>query len=391
MAEGDDGQEKTEEPTAKRREQAREDGSIVTSKEVFVFATLAGGTGLLVLAQGALPGLVRGWSGYFVLNPGTDLDAAMLLRLGQAWREVLVAGLIVAAPLLALVLLVQFGMGGINVSTKAMSPRFDRVNPAAGLKRMVSTKALVELAKAVAKVTLLIGVAVMVLRDELAPLDRLWTAEAGDASQVMGAGLLHLLSALLVVLAVIGGLDLAWQAWSLTNSMKMSRQELKEESKESNGSPEVKGRMRRLQMEASRNGARRRAALDDVPRATAIVTNPTHFAVALRYVPGETPAPVILALGKGPMALDIIERGRRAGVGTLRLPLLARALYFTGDIGQEIPDPLYGAVATVLAHVYRLDRGEAADLPEVEVPVSLAFDEFGRPLGDGPDAGPRPA
>ncbi|EGJ21520.1 flagellar biosynthetic protein FlhB [Cereibacter sphaeroides WS8N] len=380
MAEGDDGQEKTEEPTQKRREQAREDGSIVTSKEVFVFATLAGGLALLMMIEGLLPALVRGWSGYLVIEPGADLERIAMVRLGQAWREVLIAGLVVSVPLLALVLLVQSAMGGINFSTKALSFKASRINPAAGLKRMVSLKALVELAKAVAKVALLIGVAVLVLRDELSPLDRLWTAAPGDAAAVLGAGLIRLVSALLIVLAVIGGLDLVWQAWSLTNSMKMSRQELKEESKESNGSPEVKGRMRRMQMEASRNGARRRAALDDVPQATAIVTNPTHFAVALRYVPGETPAPVILAMGKGPMALDIIERGRKAGVGTLRIPLLARALYFTGDIGQEIPDGLYGAVAVVLAHVYRLDRGEAAEMPDVDVPEGLAFDEFGRPM-----------
>ncbi|MGC9446728.1 flagellar biosynthesis protein FlhB [Cereibacter johrii] len=380
MAEGDDGQEKTEEPTQKRREQAREDGSIVTSKEVFVFATLAGGLALFMMIEGLLPALVRGWSGYLVIEPGADLERIAMLRLGQAWRELLIAGLVVSVPLLALVLLVQQAMGGITFSTKALGFKASRINPAAGLKRMVSLKALVELGKAVAKVALLIGVAVLVLRDELSPLDRLWTAAPGDAAAVLGAGLIRLVSALLLVLAVIGGLDLVWQAWSLTHSMKMSRQELKEESKEANGSPEVKGRMRRMQMEASRNGARRRAALDDVPKATAIVTNPTHFAVALRYVPGETQAPVILALGKGPMALDIVERGRKAGVGTLRIPLLARALYFTGDIGQEIPDGLYGAVAVVLAHVYRLDRGEATDLPEVDVPEELAFDEFGRPM-----------
>ncbi|MGP3697190.1 flagellar biosynthesis protein FlhB [Rhodobacter sp. NSM] len=379
MAEGDDGQEKTEEPTQKRRDQAREDGSIVTSKEVFVFATLAAGLALLMMLQGMLPALVRGWSGYLVLEQGADLDRAMMLRLGQAWREMLVAGLVVSVPLLAVVLLVQSGMGGINFSTKALGFKASRVNPAAGLKRMVSMKALVELGKAIAKVSLLIGVAVLVMRDELSPLDRLWTAAPGEAAAVMGAGLIRLISALLIVLALIGGLDLVWQAWSLTNSMKMSRQELKEESKESNGSPEVKGRMRRMQMEASRNGARRRAALTDVPTATAIVTNPTHFAVALRYVPGESQAPTIVALGKGPMALEIIERGRKAGIGTLRIPVLARALYFTGDIGQEIPDQLYGAVAAVLAHVYRLDRGEAGELPEVDVPDALSFDEFGRP------------
>lgn len=121
MAEGDDGQEKTEEPTQKRREQAREDGSIVTSKEVFVFATLAGGLALLMMIEGLLPALVRGWSGYLVIEPGADLERIAMVRLGQAWREVLIAGLVVSVPLLALVLLVQSAMGGINFSTKALS------------------------------------------------------------------------------------------------------------------------------------------------------------------------------------------------------------------------------------------------------------------------------
>ena len=114
------------------------------------------------------------------------------------------------------------------------------------------------------------------------------------------------------------------------------------------------------------------------PRATAIVTNPTHFAVALRYVPGETRAPMIIAMGKGPMALEIMARGRKVGLAPVQIPLLARALYFTGDIGVEIDEQLYAAVAAVLAHVYRLDRGEGSDLPDIDLPPELRFSEFGQ-------------
>jgi flagellar biosynthesis protein FlhB len=166
----------------------------------------------------------------------------------------------------------------------------------------------------------------------------------------------------------------------LRKKLMMSFQEVKQESKEANGSPELKGRMRRLQMEASQRGAEQRAALGDVGRATAIVTNPIHFAVALRYVPGETAAPVILAMGKGPMAQEIIARGKGAGIHVLQSPPLARALYFTGHIGTEISDRLFGAVAAILAHVYRLDRGESSDLPDVALPEELLFNEHGRPM-----------
>jgi flagellar biosynthetic protein FlhB len=138
-------------------------------------------------------------------------------------------------------------------------------------------------------------------------------------------------------------------------------------------------------MEAGRRGAERRRALADVPRATTIVTNPTHFAVALRYVPGESGAPVVLALGKGPMAQEIILRGRAAGVQVLRAPVLARALYFTGDIGAEIDERLFGAVAAILAHVFRLDRGQPSEMPEVALPDEMRFDEFGRRLGGKED------
>jgi flagellar biosynthetic protein FlhB len=160
--------------------------------------------------------------------------------------------------------------------------------------------------------------------------------------------------------------------------MMMTFQEVKQESKEQNGSPEVKGRLRQLQMEASRRAARQRKALPDVANATAVITNPTHFAVAIRYVQGDTRAPVILAMGKGPMAQEIRDRARKHGVTMLQSPLLARALYFTGDIGMEIQEGLYSAVAAILAHVYRLDRGEAGDLPDIDLPPELRFGENGR-------------
>ena len=379
MSEGDDGQEKTNDPSAKRKQDAREEGRIVTSQEMFVFGSLGAGLLLLKMSNSSFPGVVKRWTGYFTLQPGSDLDSLMLVRLGQAWSEMLIGGLVVAVPLLTTILLLQYAMGGIGFSTKAMSFKPERVNPMPGIARMVSMKALVELGKALVKVILLSTVSIVVLRDQLGPLMGLVSAPPAATALVLGDGMNQLVEALVLGLAIIGALDLFWQMYSLNKSLMMSHEEVKQESKESNGSPEVKGRIRRMQLEASRRGTAQRAALDDVPQATAIIVNPTHFAVALRYVPGETNAPMIVALGTGRMAQQIVERGRKAGVGVLEIPVLARALYFTGEIGQPIGDKLYGAVAAVLAHVYRLDRGEDADLPEIDIPADLRFTANGRP------------
>ena len=160
----------------------------------------------------------------------------------------------------------------------------------------------------------------------------------------------------------------------------MSPQELKDEHKQSEGSPEIKSRIRRLQMEASRRASEQGAAVEQAGEATAIITNPTHFAVALKYVPGEMKAPVILAMGRGKIAERIIAKGEESEVTIFRSPLLARALYFTSEIGQEINDGVYTAVAAVLAYVFRLDRGETPPEPMFEIPSELQFDEFGKAL-----------
>lgn len=380
MAE-DDGAEKSHEPTQKRKDDAREDGQVLTSREALVFAGFSVATGLLTMAASVLPPLVPVWAGYLRLGRMDTLDDLLTQRIGQAFGNILWAAVVVAVPLTLAIVGVQVMLGGLHWSPKAMGLNLGRINPAAGLARMFSANALVELGKAVAKVAVLCGVAWLIVSGMLPLLGRLGDQTAGSALTVLGGAIVKLVSGLTLGLGAIGAADLAWQIVAMRKKMMMSFEEVKQESKEQNGSPEVKGRLRQLQMEASRRSSRQRKALDDVPRATAIVTNPTHFAVAIRYVPGETRAPVILAMGKGPMAQQVMERGRKVGLAPLQVPLLARALYFTGEIGAEINEQLFAAVAAVLAHVYRLERGEGSNLPDVEVPAGLRFDEFGRTEG----------
>ncbi len=377
MAESDDGQEKTEEPTQKRRDDARKDGKITTSIEVFVFSTLSMGTLMLLLGKSFLPDVASHWASGFVIDPGQSLESLMILRAETVFWWVLASGAVVGIPMMVTVLLAQFGMGGLNFAPKALGVKLDKINPLAGLKRMVSMKALVDLSKAVLKVTLLLGAGLLMLRPFLPAVLGMSMTDPDVATTLLGTVLLRVLAGLLVALAVIAAIDLGWQIHSNTKSLRMSRQDLKDEMKESEGSPELKAAIRRKQMEASRRAAERKA-LADVPQATAIITNPTHFAVALKYDPAAGGAPVVLAMGKGPIAKEVIRRGRRAGVMTLRVPPLARALYFYGAIGREIPQQLYTAVAVILAHVWRLEQGQPEPTPDIDVPAELSVDEFGR-------------
>lgn len=377
MAESDDGQEKTEEPTQKRRDDARKDGKITTSTEVFVFSTLSMGTLMLLIGKPALPGIAGYWASSFVIDPDQSLDTLMLLRAENLFWWVLASGALVGIPMMITVLLAQAGMGGLNFAPKALGVKLEKIYPLAGMKRMVSMKALVDLSKAVLKVTLLLGAGLMILYPLLPSVLGMSMTDPNVATELLGSVLVRVLAGLLVALAVIAAIDLGWQIHSNTKSLRMSRQDLKDEMKESEGSPEMKGAIRRKQMEASRRASERKA-LADVPQATAIITNPTHFAVALKYDPAAGGAPVVLAMGKGPIAKEVIRRGRRAGVMTLRVPPLARALYFYGAIGREIPQQLYTAVAIILAHVWRLEQGQPEPTPDVEVPDELSVDEFGR-------------
>lgn len=313
MAEGDDGQEKTEDPTPKKREDARDRGEIATSKEMFVFGGVAAATAILALSRGLLPSLVGDWASFFVFDSATQLDTLILDRLGTGLFQVLVIPLVIGLPLLAVTLLTQAAVGGVIFAPQAIGFKPEKISPLKGLKRMVSLQSLVELAKALLKVAVLVTAAAVVLVPMMPALDRMATMAPGASASLLGTGIIRILSAMTIALALVGGVDLAWQLHSMGKKLRMSRQEVKDEAKQTEGSPEMKGQIRRLQMQAAQKGASRRKALADVPGATAVITNPVHFAVALKYVHGQPGAPRIVALGRGAMAHDIIARARVRG------------------------------------------------------------------------------
>ena len=182
---------------------------------------------------------------------------------------------------------------------------------------------------------------------------------------------------MLIALLIIGLIDYAWQRHTHKKSLMMTLKEVKDESKQTHGNPEVRQKIRRMQLEKSYEMSRQRDALENVPTATAVITNPTHFAVALKYTAGQVSAPEVIAMGRGQIALQIIERAKDAQVTTLRIPILARALYYTSDIGGEIAEGLYNAVAVILAYVFRIESGESIEMPELTLPQEFRFDENG--------------
>ncbi|HAK99185.1 MAG TPA: flagellar biosynthesis protein FlhB [Rhodobiaceae bacterium] len=378
----DDAQEKTEEPTQRRIDKAKEDGQILTSKEVFVFANISMGLLVMLLTISYGGSGLSSWSTLFRLDTVDKLDDLIASKLMDSLWLLFQSSMLVGVPIVIVNLLTQAAVGGLNFAPKAMKFKGNRINPISGLKRMFSMKALVELGKSILKVVLLFGIATAIMFQIMPGVLNFPSLTLPKMLEVMRYVIPLLIGALLVVLAIIAAIDYFWQRHTHIKQLRMSRQDLKDEYKQTEGSPEVKAKIRRMQAETASRGAQQREALDDVANATAVITNPTHFAVALKYEVGDQAAPVILAMGRGIIAQQIIERAETAQVSVFRSPILARALYFTGDIGAEISQSLYNAVAVVLAYLYRLEKGEALQLPDVDVPEDMQFNEFGKLLSE---------
>ena len=378
--ESQDGQEKTEDPSQRKLEKSAEDGKVLTSKEMFVFTSMFAAFVLMFVTPLFAQKALAYWSRLFHFTRPDDLMTMAFERFYELIFSIIIAGLFVGVPMIIIVIGTQVAVGGLNFAPKAFNFKGNRLNPLQGFKRMFGPKGLMELTKSILKVVLLFAIAAVTIYALLPSVLQLPSRDLGTATIASLLNFPFLLGMLLIILAIIAMIDYFWQRHTHIQSLRMTKQEVKDEYKQTEGSPEVKAKIRRMQMETAANAGRQQAALDDVPDATAVITNPTHFAVALKYEVGSSEAPKILAMGRGNMAHQIIERANGADVTVFRSPLLARALYYTGEIGAEIAEQLYQAVAVVLAYLYRVDKGEVLAEPEVEIPESLRFTENGQPL-----------
>ncbi|MGB3289447.1 MAG: flagellar biosynthesis protein FlhB [Burkholderiaceae bacterium] len=367
MAEDSD-LEKTEPASPRRLEKAREEGQVVRSRELNTFLLLAAGVATLWF-NGAnmyqsLAGILR--SGlWFDLRVASDTDV-MLAVAGNSAFQALLALMPLFVLLVAVAVLASVLLGGFLFSTKALEPKFERMNPLKGVIRMFSAQTLVELVKTLAKASVIGIVAVLVIsnyRDQMISLMHATPTEALTS----GIGLVALCCALIVAaLFLIVIIDAPWQIFSHFKKMRMSREDVRQENKESDGDPHVKGRIRQQQ----RAMARRRM-MSEVPKADVIVTNPTHYAVALTYKEGQGGAPRVVAKGSGMVAARIREIAAEHKVPMLSAPPLARALHHNVELGREIPAELYSAVAEVLAWVFQLRSWARGAGVEPRRPASL--------------------
>ena len=380
MAENEQAQEKTEEPTQRRLEKAREDGDVLSSKEMLVFAS--GVSALIIIGALGLfsQGVLDAWGSLFIFSNPDELLTAKFAKGWSGYAIVLSGAAIFGIPTMLFIILTQSFVGnGLSFNPKGFSFKAEKLNIIKGLGRIFSVKGLVELIKAIAKVVFLTAVVITFLWFSLTRIVYLNVGSLDDGIAVLYRLLILFILSILIVLCLIAIGDYIWSRHSWLQKLRMSRQDMKEEFKETEGSPEVKSRMRRLQMEASQKAMQNAQAVEQVKDATVIITNPTHFAVAIRYDQELEDVPVILAMGKDILAKRIIEQADIHAKTVVRSPTLARALYYSGEVGGAISERLYAAVASILAYVYQLERGIDASLNDVQVPADMVFDEFGKP------------
>ncbi|MCK5771054.1 flagellar biosynthesis protein FlhB [Algiphilus sp.] len=372
MAENESGQEKTESATPRRLEQAREEGQLARSRELpGALIAVAGALGAWV-AGGELIRHFAGWFAHAIRQAGTRHDDVMV-----AAGDLAVHGAGVLLPWLFLVAVAGIGgtlaLGGWNLTGKALAPKGERLDPFKGMKRIFGANAWVELSKTLLKFALVSGLGFAViwwLREDIARLPRM-DAQAGFGHA--GIILLAVFSAGALALLLISAVDAPWQLFNHARQMRMTREEVKREAKDTDGKPEVKARQRQLQAEAARG-----RMMEAVPEADVVIVNPIHVAVALRYDAARMDAPQVVAKGLGEVAASIRGLAEAHRVPVLEAPPLARALYRATALGETVPAGLFAAVAEVLTWVYRLRVATAGAAPER--PNPHVDDALGAPI-----------
>jgi flagellar biosynthetic protein FlhB len=349
-AEAETGGERTEDPSPKRLQDAREKGQIPRSRELTNFVTMIGGSAMLIAIGGSLvtclSNILR--HGLSIDPKGLDSDG-MFSALGEASISALTAILPIFGALIGLVLLASVALGGWNFSPQALAPDFTRLSPLAGMKRLFGLRGASELGKALLKCAAVGGVCAAIVsstfRDVLALAHMAPRAAIGRGVGLVSWSFVWLCGSL----ALIAMVDVPLQLFQFKQSLRMTRQELRDEAKESDGRPETKQRIRQMQQTLAR-----RRMMHKVPTADVLIVNPTHFAVALKYDPKKMGAPRVLAKGVDLVAQNIRRIAEEHRVPVFESPKLARALYRSTDLNKEIPAGLYVAVAQVLSYIFRI-------------------------------------
>lgn len=378
MAESESGQERTEEATPKRLQDAKEKGDIPRSKELNTTAILLGGVGALLAFGGSISaGLSNMMGANFRFSREDIFDPqVMLIHLGQSMAESMIA-LIPFFIVVGLAAIIgPIALGGWVMSGKSLAPKGERISPLAGIKRMFAKRALMELIKTIAKFLLVASLSLIILdfmtNDILALAKEDTIPAMAHALRIVGWSVLAM-SATMILIAAI---DVPFQISSHAKKLKMTMQEVKDEMKNTEGKPEVKSRIRQLQYDMAQG-----RMMSSVPEADVVITNPEHYAVALKYNSDNMGAPLLVAKGADQIAFKIREIAKAHDIPVLEAPPLARAVFYSTELEQEIPAGLYVAVAQVLAYVFQLQRFEKRQgqrpgpMPDLPIPEELRRDE----------------
>lgn len=372
-------QEKTEAPTQRRLRKARDEGQVARSTEVPAAAVVVGGLLLLLLSG---PWLIKLWISHFA--SAFMIDSRIIATPGLlpvVFAKHAVNIFILVSPVVILLMILAVAASGLTggyfFSLQAVMPKSSKLNPVEGLKRIFGVRALVELGKALLKFALVASVLWFLLYANLGTLVGVGKMSLEPALASMSGLIMQ--SALIVALAliVVAAIDAPLQKHQFMKRMRMTRQEVKDELKDMEGRPEVKAQIRRRQREMA--SAR---MMGRIKEADVVITNPQHFAVALKYEPGSDSAPILIAKGADFMAMRIREEAKRFGIHVFEAPPLSRALYYSTEIDQTVPEKLYRAVAEVIAYVFAIEaqRPGSEDLlkPDPKIPPDMQFDASGR-------------
>lgn len=369
----EDSGEKTEAPTPKRKQKAVEQGQLLKSRDFGAALVILAGCGWMAMMGPALLGAFKE-----VMAASFRFDHQDVAQF-EPWRPLAEAGWKLAMPMGGLLavsmiaaVLSQAALGSFGWNNKLFAPKASRINPAEGLKRIFGPTGWIELGKGLLKVVLLGAIGWWILSSATRTTMGLVSSNIEAATGEMGDQFMTLMFAMAAGLVAIAGIDLPIQIIRHIRQMRMSKQEVREEHKESEGSPEAKGAQRARQREILKGGFRKAMG-----GAHVVLTNPTHFSVALRYESGKDQVPVVVAKGRGQTALAIRELAAEFEVPILEYPALARAVYYTSREGQEIRDDLYLAIATILAFVFGINKQAGGSQPSVAVPETALFDENG--------------
>jgi len=373
MAENEDGQEKSEDPTSKKKSESRKKGQIPRSKELTtLFMLLAAIIGIMIFARDLVEAITDIMRHNFSIERSTLFQPEQLFIHLKAELSVMMKAILPLFILMVITAILSSAiLGGFNFSGESLIPKPGKMNPIKGIKKMFGTQGLIELVKSILKILLLGSIAIYFL----------WLAKNelyGLSEETFPSAFIHAMELiswqfLLVTLGmiVVAAIDVPYQIWTNTRQLKMTKQEVKDESKNTDGNPEIKGKQRQIQRDLAMQ-----RMMGDVPKADVIITNPSHYAVALQYDTEGSGAPVMLAKGVDLVALQIRNVAQANDVPIMEIPPLSRAIYYSVEIGQEIPAGLYVAVAQVLAYIFQLKNGDVSenekpDMSNLSIPDEL--------------------